>query len=412
MAERKEEIPKTPEEELLEALRERRPLIQFPDILGPLRELGKTIVDAFRGFIDYISDGLGKFWERVIPAKEVLPTEIYSSLTTTTPEWAKPLVNELTHYFISQADTVISSSIESNPYVDTRIQDQVTSKIRTFLLPSTIAIVAASVAAQLAELIHPLRELRVSETVKSILTAMGLFTINQMIWSVLYGEALIQPLKYDLNALLRPWLPPASVVDTMLFQEGIDETAWEDYYRRIEWSDFWINAWRKARYNPPSVWLLYRLMENPNIPEEWYDKVLRYHRYDVEDREVLKEAFKWYSLKDEIYRYRNTLVSWYKKGMLSKDRLISELSNLPLSEEVISWTVALADLESEMEVLEDKVNTIREGFKKGKINELEYINQLKLLGIEDRRISAWLELDKIKRKVELRKTVVSLEEVG
>jgi hypothetical protein len=198
----------------------------------------------------------------------------------------------------------------------------------------------------------------------------------------------------------------------MLFQEGIDENAWEDYYRKMGWSDFWINAWRKARYRPPSPWLVYRVIENPNVPEEWYDKVLRYHGYDAEDRKVMIEAFRWYSLKDEIYKYRDKVVYWYKKGMLSKDRLLNELSNLPLSKEVISWTVALADLEAEMEVLEDKVNTIREGFRKGKINELEYINQLKLLGIEEKRISAWLELDKIKRKVELRKTVVSLEEVG
>ena len=79
---------------------------------------------------------------------------------------------------------------------------------------------------------------------------------------------------------------------------------------------------------------------------------------------------------------------------------------------MINWVVAKADLEAELETLEDKVNTIREGFRKGRITELEYINQLRAFGIEERRINAWLELDKIKRKVELRKTVVSLEEVG
>jgi len=412
MAEEEREVIETEEERLLRLAREMKPVIQFPDILGPLRTLGEMITNAFRGFIEYIAEGLKKFWDLVIPTKEILPKEIFSSLTTTTPDWAKPFTNELTHYYLRQTDTLINSLVESNPYVDVRVQDEVSNKLRTFLLPTTATIVTASIAAQLAELIHPLRELRVSETVKSILTGMGLFTVNSALWGLLYSELLIQPLKYELNTLVRPWLPPQSLVDTMYFQEGITEDTWTDYYRKLGWSDSWIEAWRKARYSPPSVWLLYRLMENPNIPTEWYDKVLRYHRLDEEDRELLKEAFKWYSLKDEIYRYRDAVVSYFKKGLISKTKLVEELTNLPLSKEAVDYTVALAEFSRDIELKEDRVNAIREGFRKGKLTELEYVNMLKDEGIEEVVIESWLYLDKVKRKVELRKTVVSLAEVG
>jgi len=370
------------------------------------------ITKAFGGFITYIAEGLKKFWLAVIPAKELLPKEIFTHLTTTTPEWARPLVNDLAHYYLNQAKGVIRSVVETNPYVDTKVQEDVARRLDTILLPSISAIVVSSVAAQLAELIHPLRELRVSETVRNILAALGLYTIVSGAWNVIYTDVFLQPLKYDLNALVRPWLPPQSLVDTMLFQEGIEEREWEEYYRKLGWSDRWISAWRKARYSPPSVWLLYRLMENPNVPEEWYDKVLRYHRIDEEDREVLKEGFRWYSLKDEIYRYRDRLVYYYRKGLIPKTRFIEELDTLPLSKDVIDYVVRTAELERDIELKEDRINAVREGFRKGKLTELEYVSMLREEGIEEPVIQSWLALDKVKRRVELRKTVVSLAEVG
>jgi hypothetical protein len=382
------------------------------DIKGPFESLKEKLAELFGKLKEHIADGLRAFWDKVVPAKEVLPKEIYSSLTTTTPSWAKPLVNELTHYYLSQAEAAINSVVESNPYVDTKYQDQVKARLKSYLLPATAAIITGSVAAQLAELIHPIRELRVSETVRNILTALGLYTVVNSVWTTIYNDILVYPLKYELHALTRPFLPPPQIVDTMLFQGGIDEAAWEEYYKKYGWSDYWINAWKIARYRPPSAYLLYRVIENPNIPEEWYTRVLQEHGYKPEDIAIIIQAIKWYSLKDEIYRYRDTLVSYYKKGLINRDRLINELTSLPLTREVINWTVAKADLEAEMEALEDKVNAVREGFRKGKITELEYINQLKAFGIEERRINAWLELDKIKRKVELRSTVVSLQEVG
>ena len=393
-----------PEEE-----REKPPVI---DLWGPLRALGELIANAFKGFIDFIAEGLAKFWMRMIPAKEILPKEIYTSLTSSSPEWTIPLINDLVHYYVREASEYISSVVETNPYIDSSVGREVEEKIKTFLLPSAIAMITLSVVSQLAELLHPLRELRVGETVRDVLRAMGVTQLVDSMFRMIYSESLLQPLKYDLNYLVRPWLPPQNIVDTMLFQEGIDEKKWEEYYRRIGWAEEWIDAWRKARYRPPSMWILYRVIENPNIPDEWYDKVLRYHGLDEEDREVLKEVFKWYSLKDEIYRYRDRVVYWYRKGMMSKERLLQELTSLPLSKEVIDYTVALADLEYEFEVLEDKVSTVREGFRKGRVSELEYVNMLRELGVGEERIAVWLELDKLKRKVELRKTVVSLAEVG
>ena len=382
------------------------------DFKGPIESLKEKLAELFGKIKDHIADGLRAFWEKVIPTREVLPKEIYSSLTTTTPDWAKPLVNELTHYYLSQADAVINSVIESNPYIDARYQEQVKARLKSYLLPATAAIITGSVAAQLAELIHPVRELRVSETVRNILTALGLYTVVSSVWSTIYNDILVYPLKYELHALARPFLPPPEIVDNMLFNRAITEDDWVEYYRKYGWSDFWINAWRVARYRPPSAYILYRVIENPNIPEEWYRQVLEQHGYKPQDIELMIQAFKWYSLKDEIYSYRNALVNYYKKGLINRDRLVNELSNLPLSREVINWTVAKADLEAEMEILEDKVNAVREGFRKGKITEIEYINQLRAFGIEERRINSWLELDKIKRKVELRSTVVSLQEVG
>jgi len=394
-----------PEEEK----REERPII---DLWSPLRAFAEWLLSGFERFKQWIADGIKTFWDKVIPLKEQLPRDIYSSLTTTSPEWATPLTNELVHYYINYVKSYIKSIIESSPYVDRRVDDEVVAKLASILIPSATTTVVLSIAAQLAELLHPLRELRIGETIRDIEKAMGLSEVIASVYRVLYSETIIQPLKYDLNSIVRPFLPPPNVVDTMLFQEGIDERKWEEFYRKIGWGDEWIVAWRKARYRPPSPFLLYRLMENPNIPQEWYDKVLRYHALDEEDRSILIEAFKWYSLKDEIYRYRDSLVSYYRKGVLSKTRLLEEMNNLPLSKDVVDWTVKLADFSREMELREDLINSIREGFRKGKITELEYVNQLKDLNVDEPVIYSWLALDKVKRRVELRKTVVSLEEVG
>jgi hypothetical protein len=158
--------------------------------------------------------------------------------------------------------------------------------------------------------------------------------------------------------------------------------------------------------------MLYRVFEIPNIPESWYEKVLKYHGLDEEDRTILKEGIKFISLKDEIYTYRDKLKYYYKKGLISKDKFLAYMGELPLTAEVINLTVKTAELERDMELKEDLVNSIREGFKKGKLKEDEYKSMLKDLGIDDEVISSWLQLDKVKRKVELRKTVVSLMEVG
>jgi len=283
------------------------PEIKWPDFFDIGKKLVNLLLGGFEKFRDWIADGLKAFWEKVIPVKETLTKDLSESLRTSTPDWAKPLVNDLTHYFISYTDGVVDSVVSANPYIDPKYEGAIRERLKTYLMPAATAVIAASVAAQLAELLHPLRELRVSETVKNVLNVMGLFTVTNAIWNILYSEALIQPFKYELNSMVRPWLPPSSIVDTMLFQEGIDEEKWEEYYRKIGWSEEWIKAWKKARTRPPSVFIIYRVMEWPNTPEKWIDKVLRYHAYDEEDREILKEFFRWYALRDEFERYASKL---------------------------------------------------------------------------------------------------------
>jgi len=113
-----------------------------------------------------------------------------------------------------------------------------------------------------------------------------------------------------------------------------------------------------------------------------YATLLQYVR---DNYMVIKET------KDERSSLKATLVSKYKKGLLTDEELEQELRKLNLNEIEIALTVSRARLEFDAEQKEILFNDLIEKMKQGWISKSEFTDQCQRLGIKYERCLAYAD---------------------
>jgi len=158
------------------------------------------------------------------------------------------------------------------------------------------------------------------------------------------------------------------------------------------------HARRKAIRKKALSYLEKQFLEGYMDRNEFVDKLVSYDfdeelareyaallEYVRDNYMVVKET------KDERSSLKSTLVTKYKKGLLTDEELEQELRKLNLNEIEIALTVARAKLEFDAEQKEILFNDLIERLKQGRLSKSEFVDQCTRLGIRHERCLAYAE---------------------
>lgn len=126
-----------------------------------------------------------------------------------------------------------------------------------------------------------------------------------------------------------------------------------------------------------------RLLESYGIDPELAKKYVLLLSYVRDNYWVVKET------RDERSSYVRTLVSMFKRGLLSEDELEAKLRQLNLNELEIMLIKARARLEYNAEQIELQFNDLVEKIKQGRISRSEFVDLCTKLGIKYERCSLY-----------------------
>lgn len=198
----------------------------------------------------------------------------------------------------------------------------------TTVLGFTLSMAVPLVA---GELVHPFKEMGLKQ-VSAMLYDMGGFgRIASALTLELATASYITPLRWSLNSLMRPNLPPLALFDQMLFQENIDEGTWETAHRMYGWKDTHIAAWRKTMSRVPAQRTVLSLLEDPDVDLEWIRQKIRWGGFDAKDAEQLIAYGKRRVLSDE----RKALIAQEEKdfvdGVVTEETFKGDLAELHIT---------------------------------------------------------------------------------
>ncbi len=150
------------------------------------------------------------------------------------------------------------------------------------------------------ELIHPLKQLGFTRFAAFMWDLADFKNAGGEIVRVWSQVGITEPLRWGLNLLYRPALPPLQLVDQMLFEGNIDQHEWRLQYALRGWTDEHIDAWFRTMFREPSQRLLLSMMEWPGLPGGYVVSTLKEIGLSEDHIGVILEFQRWRSSRDDV----------------------------------------------------------------------------------------------------------------
>ena len=137
------------------------------------------------------------------------------------------------------------------------------------------------------------------------------------------------------------------------------------------------------------------------LSDDELTKRLMDYGYSKEDVGVVANITKHYALAAEIGDVRREIIADYVEGFITVETLRANLTAIGTAASVMDYYVEKAKMRASRDLDKEKVKLIRAGFKSGVLTEEEAVGQMQELGLRNDTISVYIELDKMKRKVDV-----------
>lgn len=168
----------------------------------------------------------------------------------------------------------------------------------------------------------------------------------------------------------------------------------------------WAERLFKIAYRVPRIYDARAAWEFGDIDDETFLRKIKDSGFAPEDVKWILASQKRFVFRDELSRVRSELVRHFITGLLTKDKLASELKKLGYREEVVELQVKEAELRKTREKIEDLISTYSSQLTHELITDDEFIKKLMDLGISEVDARAYADLAIAKRKPAKVKAVV------
>jgi len=433
-----------------------------------LKDVGRLIGDAFRGFAEWLFSGLKSLAELVVSfvvgaidwfkdtiggiltdivnrVREALipgspPEELNEAFTGLAIDWQKRVLGEL--------EKAAKSPVEVGDVL----------KVATGIAGISLGVTGVALALGAAGSIKIMgTQIELNPLIRTLLGYLGVEHTIAPIVTLPYRIGVLTPLEHYFNSVYQTKIPgPSDLVRFAVreawrpeLQEGTPEffidnmlkMGYKEMWSRYFWAAHWIiptyeqarrafwrgiisadefaelrryadlapaynHIWEGLQYNMPGVRASRWMYEWGTITKEELMYLIKASGIHPEWIEKVADAYILNQLRDEVNRVRTRLISLYVSGYMSIEDLKKEVADLGFREEVVEMTAREAELRKEEEIKDEYVKIYRTAFRKGKITKEEFIGKLQELELQDWRISALVEYEEARAKLAMKTTLM------
>jgi hypothetical protein len=352
-----------------------------------LKGMGEALGTALQGFMDWLLKGLGTVATTV---GGFLNERVVAPLASAVSGLKTWLTNTLQGLFQSVL-SFFSSPKSPDPQDPVRSIAEVLTTVFGFTLSMALPLMAG-------ELVHPLKEMGFKQVSAMLYDMAGFGKIASALTLELATASYIMPLRWGLNMLWRPRIPPTAMADRMLFEGNIDEAGWRTIYAKWGWKEADIDAWRRTMYIKPNQRTLLTMLEDPEVPEEWVlrklselglepgdrDQLVEYKRRLIETKRLAR-------LDPEKSRLITNAKSDLVKGYITEDTLRATLAELGIEADEIDYHVADALGDRLRRYKDQLLDTYRDGYVKDLVTDDELEARVREVLVDEEAADLFLQ---------------------
>jgi hypothetical protein len=262
------------------------------------------------------------------------------------------------------------------------------TRSKNLMMAGGVTLGGLGIASVLGELVHPLKELGLGKMSALVYDLAGWQWIMSAIIGTVAYVSLRTPLRYQFNALVRPRVPDERDLITMVTKEDIDLDVFKKVMPFYGYSDYWIGNFIKTMYREPRYFELRLMAEGVPVDMDWLLLKSIRMQFTRDDAEIMAEALKWSSLKDEVTALKSLNTALYKAGRISEDEFRANLVRMKYDPEWVEIITQLTKQQMDIEIYQTLGKAALDAFKYNMTSKEDCIEALIALGFRKEWIEA------------------------
>lgn len=388
--------------------------------------LGGVLGPLFRSFQDYIGEQFRPFWQWLSQGLTALGDKFMAGIAGLPRAFAAGLSAAQSWIFLGFQQfwqwldvTVIKPARQGIASLQSQISawgQASFQQIVSFLSPRSPAlpehapghatmVMGALIASGLllggmtcvGELVHPLKELGLGNLSAFLYDVAGYKVIASALVGVLVGASIQTPLRYAMNAWVRP-----SQFDVQtalrLYLKGLISKPDAARYLTYEGFD---DAKIKQLFDDAARELSYRelkLVIEDYLPEDaWLLSKLKRAQYAPDDSALLARVLKAAALKPARSKIMGAAERAYKEGRLDETELKSIYKGLGIRADLANLYLWAARLAFEFDEVSDQIDALKKAYAKDVITDQELLTGLTGLGVKLERARILVNIEYLKK---------------
>jgi hypothetical protein len=266
------------------------------------------------------------------------------------------------------------------------------------MVSGMVAFNAAYVTITGLELLHPLKQVGLLRIIDATRALLGADVLGRLIGSTIFASLYTTPLRYEMQAMLRPAIPDPRRADTMLFQNQINEDQWHQLYSFHGFKEQHITAWHNSMWLEPSDRMIVGLVEGGQVPLDQLQRILRRRGYNAETQAMIMLYATKKALSDEIAASRSEINSSITDGIIDIMQAETELRELGDFGDQLEFRLNAMRRRMERVDIKDQIEILTTQVKSYEITVEQYQNELIALDLRMTRVSKLVAKEEARRK--------------
>ena len=324
----------------------------WDDFITFIKSIPEKVSNAISAGWESLKDFAHWVWDDVlVPAGQGLK----ESITTLMQQ----IGNSLHEAFSAFVNTILSLG-KMNPL---KAKDNM-GMIMKLALSAALGLGTATV---LGELLHPLKEVGLGNVAAMIYKATNYDIITGAVVGALATAAFSQPLKYAFNAHFQPYLPAWRDVMELRSRRKIDDKTFEEMMHYHGYPDELKKYFDELANTKLSYFALNAIAKLGYYDEKIFKQELLRAGYSDEAINLLMMMYQQTSLEAAKGAYSSVAIARFREGITTVKGLEHELKMLGYPERQITQFKTGAQLYYDLDIVEDKISSIRSAYRRGKI---------------------------------------------
>jgi len=367
---------------------------------------------AFDDFMKLLADALKAIWDGFV----AVLSEVFA--------WIKKYVLDPIWAVLQSAFELIVGSVQS-------VMETILNSVTTMVHPGSpldpwtalpmmavaaVSMMSAGMAIKTTDLIHPFKKVFGDQFEAMLYKFLGFNELSSAFWGSIGTELLDYPLRLWARMTFRARVPDGRDADRFLWHGQIDEADWTKLHTYEGWPDKYIRAHYASQWRNPSVRELTSITDLQGVDPEWIRGGLKQLGYKAEDAALLASVIARRAVASEVNSLRSELMKETVEGDMTMGELESALQVLGVTAEevslirqIVAMRISRAQRLRKAKDLKayqaEAVTAFTEAFRRGLLDEGEYLEELLAAGLEERKAAQKVYLEDVRKLSKPKRTI-------